>query len=394
MSEESIATPAAAPRAKVAKKNDEKRVRKSKPFPSDSFEDAVTFASDIFKFGAGQKVRRLTLFGHLNKSPDSGPSRQLITSANKYGLISGGYAAEYLELTPEGRLVVDSEKSATDALRAKFNLAIEKIAPFKKLHEQLKGNKLPAVAVLKDSLSGDVSADVVEQCVEQFIVNLKTLGLLKTISGAERVLSLEHALDDLARANPSAGSALAVIESAAAKPGEIKVLQDLSNVCFYMSPIGDEGTEHRKHSDLFLGSLIEPALQALGLKVIRADQIGKPGLINSQIIDHIIRARLVVADLSFHNPNVFYELAIRHACRLPTVQIIREIDRIPFDLAQFRTVRIDNTDIYSLIPKLESYKAEIASQARKALEDPESGDNPIAAFAPQLKIHIASQPAK
>jgi len=100
--------------------------------------------------------------------------------------------------------------------------------------------------------------------------------------------------------------------------------------CFYITAIGDEGSEYRQHSDLFLGSFVEPALEAFKLTVVRADAIDKPGVITKQIMDYLIKSRLVIADLSFHNPNVFYELAIRHAVRLPVVQLIRTCDKIPF----------------------------------------------------------------
>lgn len=126
------------------------------------------------------------------------------------------------------------------------------------------------------------------------------------------------------------------------------------------------------------------------MKVVRADAIDKPGTITRQIIEYLIRSRLVIADLSFHNPNVFYELAIRHAARLPVVQIIRAADRIPFDLSQSRTIKIDTTDIYSLVPRLEVYKSEIASQVRRALEDPDAVDNPISVFYPSFKGSVSA----
>jgi hypothetical protein len=71
---------------------------------------------------------------------------------------------------------------------------------------------------------------------------------------------------------------------------------------------------------------------------------------------------------------------------LPTVQIIRSADKIPFDLDQFRTIRIDSSDIYTLVPQLDVYKAEIANQVRRALSDADAVDNPITAFCPSLKI--------
>lgn len=132
--------------------------------------------------------------------------------------------------------------------------------------------------------------------------------------------------------------------------------------------------------------VIEPALKEFDLKVVRADQIGKPGMIGKQVIEHILNSRLVIADLSFHNPNVFYELCLRHTTRLPTVQIKRTIDKIPFDLNQYRTIPIETRNPYTLYPKLQTYTAEVANQVRRALADSESVDNPISLFYPSAKL--------
>lgn len=158
--------------------------------------------------------------------------------------------------------------------------------------------------------------------------------------------------------------------------------------CFYVAPIGDVGSPLRKHSDLFLGSIIEPAVEPFKLKVIRAEAIDKPGVITKQVIEYLLRSRLVIADLSHHNPNVYYELAIRHMMRLPVVQIIRAADKVPFDMNQMRTVIIDDSDIYSLVPKIASYQSEISTQIRRAFEDPDSVDNPITTYYPALKAAI------
>ena len=67
----------------------------------------------------------------------------------------------------------------------------------------------------------------------------------------------------------------------------------------------------------------------------------RPGIITSQVIEHIVASPFVIADLTFHNPNVFYELAIRHALRKPFVQMIKKGEAIPFDVATARTVYFD-----------------------------------------------------
>lgn len=163
----------------------------------------------------------------------------------------------------------------------------------------------------------------------------------------------------------------------------------MSLTCFYIAPIGDEDSDTRRHSDLFLESIVKPAVEEAGLSIVRADRIGKPGMITAQVIRYILEAKLVVADLSFHNPNVFYELALRHVARLPTVQVIQILDDVPFDLSQFRTIKIDNSSIYSLVPKLDVYRAEIATQIRQVLEDPDKVDNPVHTYCPGITFSIA-----
>lgn len=91
----------------------------------------------------------------------------------------------------------------------------------------------------------------------------------------------------------------------------------------------------------------------------RADRIGKPGIITSQVIERVINDELVVADLTGHNPNVFYELSLRHALRLPLIQLISEGEEIPFDVAGMRTIRYDLGDP----DRIEEAVAEVVKQA-------------------------------
>ena len=77
---------------------------------------------------------------------------------------------------------------------------------------------------------------------------------------------------------------------------------------------------------------------------------------------------------------------LRHTTRLPTVQLKREIDSIPFDLNQYRTIPIETRDPYTLLPKVQTYTAEVTNQVRRALQDAESGDNPISLYYPSAKL--------
>lgn len=109
--------------------------------------------------------------------------------------------------------------------------------------------------------------------------------------------------------------------------------------CFFIAPIGDEGSDQRKHSDMLLEYVVAPAALEAGLDVpVRADHISKPGIITNQIIERLVEDDLVIADLSLHNPNVFYELAVRHAVQKPIIQLISKGERIPFDVSPVRTI--------------------------------------------------------
>jgi hypothetical protein len=83
---------------------------------------------------------------------------------------------------------------------------------------------------------------------------------------------------------------------------------------------------------------------------------------------------LVIADLTGSNPNVFYELAIRHAIRKPLVQIIQKDEKIPFDVAGMRTIPVDHRDLDSL----QEAKTEIEKQIHSILKrKPEEIESPI-----------------
>lgn len=149
--------------------------------------------------------------------------------------------------------------------------------------------------------------------------------------------------------------------------------QDSQKICFVIAPIGDAGTETRNRSDKILKHVITPAVSECGYEALRADNISEPGIITSQVIQHIVDDPLVIADLTDRNPNVFYELAVRHAIRKPLIQLIQKGESIPFDVAGTRTIFVDHKDLDSA----EEAKAEIGRQI-KALEiNPQNIETPI-----------------
>ena len=389
-----------------------KRTRRPRPFPNISFNEALVLPDAIQEHGSGQKIRRRTLFDALERSPDSGPTRKLIIGSNAYGLTTGSYSAEFLDLTDEGRAASDPAASARSKRRAQIALAITNIESFNTVYEKYKGGRLPASDVLRDSfIEAGIDADLANQAVEVFLANARELGLVKTISGSEHLISVDAVIDEMDADSPPAtftagratttamndalaGNVIPIgslgAAKAAAPVGAANAARpDLSKTCFIVSPIGSTDSEHRKHADLVLTALIEPALAELGLTAVRADQIGSPGLITAQVIDHVARAALVIADLSFANPNVYYELALRQAVRKPMVQITRSSDPLPFDVGQFRTYSIDMSDIYTLVPRIDLHRKEITRQCRSALEDGAPAESQLSQFCPHFWDQIA-----
>ncbi|MBR8243894.1 hypothetical protein [Burkholderia multivorans] len=144
--------------------------------------------------------------------------------------------------------------------------------------------------------------------------------------------------------------------------------------CFVISPIGADGSDVRRRADQIFRHVITPAVEAHGFEAIRADKISEPGLITTQIIQHIVEDPLVIADLTGSNPNVFYELAIRHAIRKPLVQIIQKDEKIPFDVAGMRTIPVDHHDLDSV----QEAKSEIEKQVKAVLgKQPDEIESPI-----------------
>ena len=144
-------------------------------------------------------------------------------------------------------------------------------------------------------------------------------------------------------------------------------------VCFVIAPIGEDDSETRQRSDRVLKHIITPAVQECGYRVERADLMPKAGMITGQVV-HLLRdAPLVVADLSEHNANVFYELAVRHALRRPFIQLIRKGDRIPFDVSDVRTITYDHHDLQNA----EDTRGEIVRQARALQQDTSPVETPL-----------------
>jgi hypothetical protein len=119
--------------------------------------------------------------------------------------------------------------------------------------------------------------------------------------------------------------------------------------CFVIGPIGNRlaalGSPEREtyeESIRVMEEVIEPACQSVGLSPVRADSLARAGEITEQIFRRLHDDDVVIADLTGANPNVMYELGLRHTRAKLTVQI-GEYGRLPFDVNTIRTVQFSRS---------------------------------------------------
>jgi hypothetical protein len=99
----------------------------------------------------------------------------------------------------------------------------------------------------------------------------------------------------------------------------------------------DPGSNVTINFDAIYEEVIRPAVEAAGLKAIRADEEKVGGIIQKPIFERLILCDYAVADLTTANANVYYELGVRHAMRpWSTILIFANNVRLPFDLGPVR----------------------------------------------------------
>src|SRR5664280_708640 len=141
-------------------------------------------------------------------------------------------------------------------------------------------------------------------------------------------------------------------------------------LCFVLMPFGIKtGPDGRTiNFDTVYEQLIKPAIAAAGLEPIRADHEEAGGFIQKPMFEALLLCEFAVADLSNANPNVFYELGIRHAVRpWSTVPIMAEGGRLPIDVDALKTVFYQIGSNGAPSPdKLETTRNVIAGMLREA----------------------------
>lgn len=113
---------------------------------------------------------------------------------------------------------------------------------------------------------------------------------------------------------------------------------------YFICPLGAADSDQWRRSQEVYTHIVVPALVNLGFepeRIIKCDAPGSNGTIMKEIIDHLQNDDLVIADVTDHNANVFYELSLRHAIGKPCIHLILNGQKFPFDISGLPIITYD-----------------------------------------------------
>ncbi|WP_029906282.1 hypothetical protein [Prevotella sp. 10(H)] len=151
--------------------------------------------------------------------------------------------------------------------------------------------------------------------------------------------------------------------------------------CFIITPIGKDNSDIRRQAEGLLTSVIGPVLKEFDYDLEVAHRIDSLGSITNQIIEHILYDQLAIADLTGLNPNVMYELAVRHATGKPVICLAEEGTNLPFDVIGERTIFYTND-----MKGVEDLKNSLTKMIKVIPPEDKVIDNPIYRVAKEKMI--------
>jgi hypothetical protein len=243
----------------------------------------------------------------------SGNFYYVSAASRDYGMTTGSRETAEIALTELGRRAVYPESDT--AQRAAYTDAFLTVDTFRKVLQHYGGNNLPEKPFLTNTLEQTFGIDpsVQDEFVEIFTKNCRFLGI-----GAQ------FASNGASAVPRSGGAAAAVV--AGGDGGSITVATPEEDspdtkTLFVIMPFTERDDRHE--TGFFaevLNELFVPAGKAAGFTVKTARRQGSD-VIQSTIVNDLLEADLVLADLTEHNPNVLFELGMRMHADRPVVLV-------------------------------------------------------------------------
>lgn len=303
------------------KQQDDNRKHGIANYPRLTLEKALRIPKAIVEQNAGKDCTEEQAATFINVKSSSGPFQSELRSAIKFGLLEK--KENQLILTEIGKKIFRPQASSDH--EAGLRAAILAAPQISDVYNHFRGENLPDPQFLDNSLVDNfkIPSDKVGEFRSIFISSLKFANLLEDHGDKTRLV-------DVVKSTSNEDQD---------KSNRLKKLEkgiDISNddTCFVMMPfalpIGG-----------YYSSIYEPAIRKAGLTPVRADDdIFTTGQIIDQVWSGISSAKVLVAELTDRNANVFYELGLAHASMKPVVLIASKEEDVPFDIRHIRVTTI------------------------------------------------------
>lgn len=331
----------------MAKKKKEKE-HKTPSYPRHSLEKALRIPKAILDQNAGRECTDEDSATYCGVKFNKGPYLQEITSAIRYNLLERPESGK-IALTETARKILKPQSSGDteDGLRyAAINAPV-----ISDVYSHYRGENLPDDQFFNNALTDNfkIPTEKIMEFREIFFSTMKYANLVEDRDGKLRLID---ATTDYTTPGES---------SKTLKKLEKTVKVKSEDTCFVMMPFGPPlGSYYEK--------IYKVAIEKAGLTPMRADDdLFGTGKIMDQIWTGINAAKVLVADLTTRNPNVYYELGLAHALQKPVVLISNKQEDVPFDLNHIRVIYYDMTDPFwgqKLIDK-------VAENILSAIKNPE-----------------------
>ncbi len=315
-------------------------------FPKNSLEDALRIPKAMDDKFAGNPTKAADLVKAVgfNKENDW-RYLDLLKSSALYGLTSGTgtTATVTLEKLGEDILSPGSSEQRQKALLAAFR----NVTDFKAVEGFYSGKKIPEDEFFENTLIREfqIPRDRVQTFAEVFLKNLEFLK-------AFRVSEVKDERGESTK-QPIVDATVSTAE------GRNEGVREFLDTCFVMMPFGH-------WNDVYYKEIYVPAIKEAGFEPVRGDEIFSSGSVVEQIWEHIEKSKVLLADLTGKNANVFYELGLSHAAGKPVVFTSGVLEDVPFDLRHLRVIIYDQREP-SWSTKL---KSNITAYLKSAKTDP------------------------
>lgn len=293
-------------------------------FPRHPVGKAIRIPQAILDQNAGKACSRADAAKFLGLGSPAGPFSVEISSALKYGFLEQPEAG-HIQPSALAKKVLRPQ-SPSDTIDG-YRQAVMSAPDISEVYQHFRGENLPDDQFLRNTVveTYKVPADSFQEFKQVFLESLETAELISKHGDKIRVTDVASG------------------EAAPVQSDRLKKLERATNVgandsCFVMqpfaSPLGD-----------YYEKIYRPAIEKAGLRPVRADaDIFATGKIMDQVWSGINAAKVLIAELTTRNPNVFYELGLAHAMKKPVVLVSAKEEDVPFDLQHIRVIYYDMSD--------------------------------------------------